>query len=58
MFCIDTKGYSMKMSHIKKLTICPLHRDIYGVRWQGNKRNCAVPNEIETKIQRPKATGG
>ncbi|XP_078380150.1 uncharacterized protein LOC144663088 [Oculina patagonica] len=27
-----------------KLTICPRHRDKFGIRWRSNKRNCAAPS--------------
>lgn len=28
------------------LTVCPLHRDLYGVRWRSNKTKCAIPGNI------------
>ena len=30
----------------KQLTICPRHREAYGLRWRCNKRICAVPDEM------------
>ncbi|XP_031559351.1 uncharacterized protein LOC116295615 [Actinia tenebrosa] len=29
-----------------KITVCPLHRDLYGVRWRCNKTKCSVPDEL------------
>ena len=30
----------------KSLTICPHHRDAYGLRWRSSKRNCIIPEII------------
>ena len=29
-----------------KMTICPLHRDVYGVRWRSNKTLCSIPEDL------------
>lgn len=26
-------------------TICPRHRDLWGIRWRSNKRNCSCPDQ-------------
>ena len=26
------------------LTICPRHRDLFGIRWRSNKSMCTAPN--------------
>lgn len=44
-FALTQRTFHEDESH-KTLTICPLYKDIYGVRWRCNKRNYAVPNEI------------
>ncbi|KAK3718419.1 hypothetical protein QZH41_008817 [Actinostola sp. cb2023] len=30
----------------KRMTICPRHRDLYGIRWRCNKMRCAIPDGI------------
>ena len=35
--------FDIDKSHLK-LTICPKHRDLFGVRWRSNKTNCTAPS--------------
>ena len=37
--------FSVEDTH-KSLTICPRHRDAYGLRWRSQKTRCAIPMEI------------
>lgn len=37
-----TGVFDIDNSHLQ-LTICPRHRDSFGVRWRCNKRNCTAP---------------
>ena len=39
----DLLGIFYEDESHKLLTICPRHRDTYGLRWCCNKKNCAVP---------------
>ncbi|CAB4026632.1 Hypothetical predicted protein, partial [Paramuricea clavata] len=29
-----------------KMTVCPLHRDLYGIRWRCNKTRCSIRNYL------------
>ena len=29
-----------------KMTVCPLHRDLYGIRWRCNKTRCSIRNDL------------
>lgn len=42
------------------LTICPYHRDTYGIRWRTGKTRCAVPEEfsVHVKGKLPKGNRG
>ena len=33
-------------SHLR-LTICPGHRESFGITWQSNKRNCTAPISVK-----------
>ena len=33
-------------SSLEKITICPGHRDLYGVRWRRTKRTCEMPYSL------------
>ena len=35
--------FDIDQSHLQ-LTICPRHRDLFGIRWRSNKKNCAAPS--------------
>lgn len=35
--------FNINDDHLK-LTICPRHRDKFGIRWRSNKRNCTAPS--------------
>ena len=51
IFCEDESN--------NNLTICPRHRDVYGLRWRCNKRNCAVTQKIAVrKLKRAKDEQG
>ena len=26
-------------------TVCPRHRDLWGIRWRSNKKNCSCPEQ-------------
>lgn len=43
---LHRKGIFHEAESSKHLTICPRHRDAYGLRWRCNKRICAVPTEM------------
>ena len=53
-----TEGIFREDESHKTLTICPHHRDIYGLRWRCNKRNCAVPDEMAAHKTKAKGDRG
>lgn len=43
----------------KDTTICPRHRDLYGIRWRRSTRTCSLPKSISThKRERVKGDRG
>ena len=36
--------FDISEGHLE-LTICPKHREKFGIRWRSNKRNCTSPSE-------------
>ena len=30
----------------RAITICPRHRESFGIRWRCNKKNCTCPSEL------------
>ena len=35
------------------LTICPRHRERFGIRWRSYKKNCSCPSEVSVKYLGP-----
>lgn len=42
---IIVKGVFEVKDALLGLTICPRHREQFGIRWRSNKKNCACPCE-------------
>jgi len=36
-------------SHLE-MTICPRHRDLFGLRWESERSICTIPDEIAARI--------
>lgn len=37
--------FKIDASHLE-MTICPRHRDLFGIRWRSCKSICTIPDEI------------
>ena len=35
--------FDIGVSHLE-ITICPRHRDLFGIRWRSNRTNCTAPS--------------
>ena len=52
LYCLSFKTFQVRWlllfdvseGHLE-LTICPRHRDKFGIRWRSNKTNCTAPSE-------------
>lgn len=45
LFTSPSGIFPVEMSHLS-LTICPHHREKYGLRWRSGKVRCCVPDEV------------
>ena len=39
-------------------TICPRHRDLWGIRWRNNKKNCSCPDKWKQHEKNQKGDRG
>ena len=54
--------YSLGVFEIRSrhlvMTICPRHRDLYGIRWRSNKRSCSAPTSWSLHSSKVKGDRG
>ena len=39
-----------------KITVCPRHRDLFGIRWRSNKSRCSIPTSAGIDAHRGKSS--
>ena len=39
-------GIFVPVEYQLHMTVCPKHRDAYGIRWRTGKTRCSVPTEV------------
>ena len=48
-FFVSAGVFNVDASHLE-MTICPRHRDLFGLRWESERSICTIPDKIAARI--------